>query len=536
MCDPPLNYELLEAGFKDGDPMVCGAEFGDGTLTVPITLPDILFTLHITGGCSTFAWHSVKVDRLQPVQIRDPAGFFTLTETDLLMDQLMPEITFNLSEDQVELLPAVDNSSAGGFLLDLLTGFWDALNVVTFGLLDFVVGLVVDIYDAIAGLFDSESAPGMFTFAFPIELDGFGLARDLIVSEMLGFEASLAAVKIDPNGLTASLEASFMPTMLDPEIPEIPGVVETVAEPPMPPIDMEDGFFSISDDAVNAILASLTAQGTFKSICSSPTPIADFLPDTCCSLKGDECCMMGGAACEGLEVPVCEALKAPSCAALTDPVQVFLCNGLAAKNITGQTSVLLCGRQEIPPVLLVRDDFDVDGNPIMTPDRIETHLRLNDTRVFAILDRDEDATASEFGTLPSCLDAAANITMDCRVLETCLDLNVINSLALDTMGDPALVVEVGAIQNLPRDPGIACEGELPFLFIPDVVDRALESDALMDLTLRIDVNTPVLQPEGFDLLGIGRLASPRLEGIRTTEATSGFDDYLGLLGAFELPP
>ncbi|MEW6273101.1 MAG: hypothetical protein AB1689_27810, partial [Thermodesulfobacteriota bacterium] len=43
---------------------------------------------------------------VQPVQIRDPSGTFTLTEADLLMDQLMPEVNFTLSEDQVELLPA----------------------------------------------------------------------------------------------------------------------------------------------------------------------------------------------------------------------------------------------------------------------------------------------------------------------------------------------------------------------------------------------------------------------------------------------
>ncbi|MEW6268236.1 MAG: hypothetical protein AB1689_02930, partial [Thermodesulfobacteriota bacterium] len=473
----------------------------------------------------------------QPVQIRDPSGTFTLTEADLLMDQLMPEVNFTLSEDQVELLPATDNSSAGGFLLDLLTGFWDALNVITFGLLDFLVGLGIDLYDAIAGLFSSESAPGTFNFAFPIELDGFGLARDLIVSEMLGFEATLAGVKIDPNGLTALLDASFMPTNLDPDIPEIPGVAESAAAPPMPPIDTAEGFFGISDDAVNAILASLTAQGTFKGVCSSPTPVADFLPDQCCELKGPDCCTMGGAACDGIEVPVCEALKAPSCDALTDPVQIFFCAGLAAKNITGQTPVLLCGRQEIPPVLLVRDDVDPAGNPVATPDRIETHLRLNDTRVFAILDRMTDGTASGFGTLASCLDQNADATQDCRILETCLDLNVLNTLALDlTLGDPALVVDVEQIQNLPRDPGIVCEGELPFLFIPDVIDRALESESLADITVRIQLMTPVLQPEGFDLLGVGRLTSPRLKGIRTTEATPGFDDYLGLLGAFELAP
>jgi hypothetical protein len=49
-CDPPLKYELQSVEFRDGDDIACGAEFAPDALTIPLTMPDIIFVLHVTGG------------------------------------------------------------------------------------------------------------------------------------------------------------------------------------------------------------------------------------------------------------------------------------------------------------------------------------------------------------------------------------------------------------------------------------------------------------------------------------------------------
>jgi hypothetical protein len=175
----------------------------------------------------------------------------------------------------MELLLLADNSGGGGFLPDLLSFLYDAANIASLGLLKLGVFLGSELWDAISSLWESESAPQTFSFEFPIDLSGFGLNGDFIVSAMLGFEASLASVVINEGGLTAVLDASVMPTNLDPDIPEIPGIVATPAEVPTttPDTPSARGVFAIADDTVDALLAALTAQGEFKSVCSEGTSI-----------------------------------------------------------------------------------------------------------------------------------------------------------------------------------------------------------------------------------------------------------------------
>jgi hypothetical protein len=363
-------------------------------------------------------------------------------------------------------------------------------------------------------------------------LDGIGLNGDGFAAEMLGFAAEVASVKINADGFTASLTAAFAPFTVDPEIPPIPGALETAADAPMPPVDMAQGFFAVSDDVVNQLLASLTAQGDFKRVClPEGRTVGDFLPADCTTL-GDPDPVTGKQA---TAVLICQALKADRCEDLTAEA-FFTCLVLQSINISRDTPVLICGRQEIPPVLLIRDDIDPDGNPVDTPDQIETHVRLNDLHVWVILDRNPDIEFVNFEALPSCLSfSQPDISLDCQFIEMCLDVNLATNLSLTMAAEgPSLELVVGAFQDLQgsRSPGFACDGEVQIINVADFLEAVLMSDALEEIKFSIDV--PALRPEGLELMGIGQLTELRLHGIRTSEAMMGFDDYLGLLGDFEV--
>ncbi len=543
-CNPSLEYEVCDTCVTF-DPDVtpsCSVELADGQLTAFVTLPDMFIDMHVTGGCSTFLWHKIKVDTDVKVTATGITGMLTLEEADFLVDEIMKDIHIEIANIEAEKDDHTTFSGVGfGLILEILDfigkiftlGYVDDLG---FKLQIFLTGLFKDAFSCLD--FDCNfGGDGDMGAAFDVPLgdllDGIGLNGDGFASEMLGFAAQVASVKIDPNGFTASLTAAFAPFTVDPEIPEIPGALETAADAPMPPVDMAQGFFAVSDDVVNQLLASLTAMGDFKSVClPAGRTVGDFLPPDCATL-GDPDPVTGVKPTARL---ICEALKAESCEAQTDASVRFMCVALRALNISIDTGVLMCGRLEIPPVLLIRDDIDPGGNPVETPAQIETQVRLNDLHVWIILDRNPDIEFVDLEALPTCLSAAQpDVSLDCQFLEICLDLNLATNLSLTMAAEgPSLELVVGAFQDLQgsRDPGYSCNGEVQFIDVQEFLSQALMSDALEEI--RFSIAVPALKPEGLDLMGIGQLTQLRLKGIRTSEAMVGFDDYLGLLGDFEV--
>ena len=545
-CDPDLKYAVCPTcvTFADVAPS-CSVMLGAGQLMALVTLPDMTINMKVTGGCSTFLWHEIDVDTDVTVTATGITGMLTLNQDDFLLDKIMKDIHIDIGNVHVD---KDDHSSFSGVGFGLILEVLDFIGkIFTLGYVD-DLGFKLQIFltTLFKGLFSCLDFDCNFNFgddddmaaAFDVPLgdllDGIGLNGDGFASAMLGFAAKVASVKIDPNGLTASLTAAFAPFMVDPEIPPIPGALETAATAPMPPIDMAQGFFAVSDDVVNQLLASLTAMGDFKSVClPAGHTVGEFLPADCNTL--------------GMPDPVthqrptavlaCEALKADSCAT-APPDAFFTCLVLEGANLSKDTGVLMCGRLEIPPVLLIRDDIDADGNPVMTPNQIESTVRVNDLHVWIILDRNPDLVFTNLAALPSCLNfAQQNIALDCQFLEFCLDLNLATNLSLTMAPEgPSMELVVGAFQDLhgSRDPGYACNGEVLFIDVQTFLDAALMSDAVNDVKFSIDM--PALTPEGLELMGIGQLTMLHLKGIRTSEAMPGFDDYLGLLGDFEVAP
>jgi hypothetical protein len=514
---------------------------GDGQLTALVTLPDMFIDLKVTGGCSTFLWHKIRVNTDVAVTATGITATLILEEADFLVDEIMKMIHVDIELITTEEDDHTTFSGVGfGLILELVDIIAEIFTLGYVEDLGFKLQiLLTGFFKELFSCFDLEcfGGDGDMGAAFDIPLgdllDGLGLNGDGFAAEMLGFAAQVASVKILPTGFTASLTAVFAPFTVDPEIPEIPGALETAADAPMPPVDMAQGFFAVSDDVVNQILASLTAQGDFKSVClPEGSVVGDFLPADCSTLGAPDP-VTGQKPTARL---ICEALKAPDCQSPTDGAVRFMCLALEGLHISIDTGVLMCGRLEIPPVLLIRDDIDPDGNMVNTPDQIETHVRLNDLHIWIILDRNPDIVFTNFDALPTCLSfAQPDVSLDCKFLEICLDLNLATNLSLTMAAEgPSLELVVGAFQDLQgsRDPGFACNGEVQFINVADFLAQALMSDALEEIRFSIDV--PALKPEGLELMGIGQLTMLRLKGIRTSEAMVGFDDYLGLLGDFEV--
>jgi hypothetical protein len=542
-CDPDLNYTVCDTcvTFADALPM-CTVELGDGQLTALVTLPDMFIEMHIGGGCSTFLWHKIHVDVDAHVTATGITGMLTLDQADFLADEIMKDIHIEIEKIDVSKDDHTTFSGVGfGLILELLDTIGKFLTLGYVDDLGFKLEIwatgwlkkIFSCFDLDCNFGGSDDSGAAFDVPLGDLLNGIGLNGDGFVSAMLGFAAKVATVKILPSGFTASLTAAFAPFTVDPDIPPIPGALETAAAAPMPPVDMSQGFFAVSDDVVNQLLASLTAMGDFKSVClPAGHTVGDFLPADCATL-GPPDPVTGKKPTARV---ICEALKAPQCEG--QPGDVFVtCLILQALNISIDTGVLMCGRLEIPPVLLIRDDIDTDGNPVDTPTQIETNVRLNDLHVWIILDRNPAIQFTDLSALPSCLSfAQPDVSLDCNFLEICLDLNLATNLSLNMTGGPSLELVVGAFQDPrgSRSPGFACNGEVLFVDVGQFLSQALMSDALQELKFSIDL--PSLKPEGLDLMGIGQLIHPRLKGIRTTEAMAGFDDYLGLLGDFQVTP
>ena len=135
----------------------------------------------------------------------------------------------------------------------------------------------------------------------------------------------------------------------------------------------------------------------------------------------------------------------------------------------------MCGRLRYSLVLLIRDDIDPDGNPVVTPNQIETSVRVNDLHVWIILDCNPDIVSP---TSRRCLPCSTFLSrISCR-------LPVPRDLPRPEPGyqlephlaaqGPSLEMVVGAFQD-PRgcaSPGYALQREVLFIDVQAFLDAA----------------------------------------------------------------
>ncbi|UCF66584.1 MAG: hypothetical protein JSV80_12430 [Acidobacteriota bacterium] len=272
---------------------------------------------------------------------------------------------------------------------------------------------------------------------------------------------------------------------------------------------------------------------------AGPRTVGEFLPDCNVGPSGAGsgiCVGIQGGDCEALATPVdqgtCHGVQGDDCRKI--PISPFDFVGAEKassrntplRNISADMPLLYCARTDVPPSFWIRDDVDLQGNPITTPNRVESHIRLNDLGIAVVVDRQSDGIDGALPAASDCTETGADPTGDCLFAGTCLDLNFATDVLLENGdGESILNLEVLGAQRLERRAGAVCQvgvdlgDDIPF------VDQS-PFDAVIDgVIAEFDKRVPdLVQPEGIPL----PLVSPQLIAVRTSEAQEGFDDYLGL--------
>lgn len=383
-------------------------------------------------------------------------------------------------------------------------------------------------------------------------------------------EFALDSFRTFEDGLAITVKGKFGPSLIDPEVEATPWAVRTPA--PAPPA-LGDSFLVVADDTFNQIFASMTLLGDIQQHCFAPddpelpNTVGDYLASCDAEFPGAGICVgILGGDCEALATPVdegnCHGVRGDDCDSI--PVSALdlaglereSCNATPAMNLTGDMPVHYCVRADVPPSLWIRDDpIDVlscnggsqDGEscatdtdcpegscqPAVTPDRIETNVRLNDLLVGVVVDREADGVAGVLSAVPGCADKSADPSGDCLLSATCLDLNLPTDVILKTtdQGDSKIKVRVQSVQMLDRPAGAVCAGALD----PGTGDPLGEQNNLGELTDALMGQINGLVPNVLPALPLP-LVNPRIIAVKTSGAATEFEDYVGLASVGRFDP
>ncbi len=584
-CNPTVNFRITNVTF--GGDIGCNVTLDTGFLTVGVQLPTVNAFLTASGSC----------------RYEDPIFGICISETKISIDATFSVsntvVNFPITEAQFTaggestgtLVPGTatttitrDDSEVNciaGFIADVISGFVNFIvTIFTFGTVD----ANFDLTPNFEGVFNEVDLTEKFGIQeFVVKVKEIKMNEQSVAETMKTLTAALDSVTILPSGVTATLKAIFAPTSDDAEVEDTPGSLLNGGAAPMPSVaGAGNTFFVVSDDALNQLFASMTAQGELKTICaetkkcsapggnlgnacsvdsdcdvgvgdgvSTPRTEGDLLPANCGGLLLPKavgfCQGVKGDDCEDLFLPVaqgaCHGTKGDNCeeipvSALPTPAENErqACRDTQFRNIFASMPLLFCGRADVPPLVLVKDDFDPDGNPVNTPNQVETHLRLNDLVVGVVLDRDSNGISGELNALPPCFADGVDTTGDCNLVAACLDLNFPTNLSLDTTGGKLKIKpEVLGVQIPPRDEGQPCAGGFNFGGDGNLLGESASSNPIDDLMENVDTLTPPLQSDGLDLGGVVMFANPKLIAIDTAGGTPGFEDYLGITGDIVAP-
>jgi hypothetical protein len=281
---------------------------------------------------------------------------------------------------------------------------------------------------------------------------------------------------------------------------------------------------------------------------SGPDQATAILQGVCHGLAGDDCELLAGAddsltameqgACHaalgtpcqtlpaslltgGREKGTCEAVSGSQCSllpltqrlsclpakviaeaadALLDFEERKACEVTPARNvnIAAVDPLLFCTTTDMPPRLLIQDDFS-------TPEVVETGIRLNDLSVAMLVDRNAATSPGLDGALPAtpgCFDPGAPTTGDCLIFGVCLDLNFVTDMRFDNQicaaGKPGLKTQVKNLQTTVRQEGVVCGA--PTATADDLLTSAGATSNTMDILMQnVDMFTPPSCANGFDL-------------------------------------
>jgi hypothetical protein len=570
-CDPKVKIWITDVSFGSG--YSCPVTFHENQFHVTVNLPDVIVDASAYGRCKRTGlfgecWAETIVDGWAVTTISGIKLDFDVTENQL-KGAPGPEPVFDIgTEANVDAHISSDVNCVAAVCNWVIEGL---VTIFTFGTVDLDLTPEIDISKNLD--FNTEIGAGE---PDPIYLEEIKVDEEEVEEYGQSLQGILDDVEITANGIVAGLNGEFTTTNIDPEVDETPGAILTPAGlPGLPVANAEDVFVALADDTFNQLFASLAASGGLKTGCQdSGKTVGDLLPASCEDISVGECSndasiscnedadCGGGGTCEesavktGVARGTCHAFTEVDCDTLPlwPPLQRATCNAtrdnLDQINISGNTPLLFCALQDIPPRLLITDD---NGTP-----EIETVLRLNDLSVAMLVDRNANGLDSELSSTPNCMAEGAPTEGDCAFFAVCLDLNLETAMQLAAKhcandpsiictgseectdvggacvdaceaGKPGLVTRVNEISVTVRAAGVPCGGAPTPGDDELVADTAAENQTIGILFENANRFTPPVCIEGLTLGGFVQFANPTLIAIEADGDTS-FEDYLGITG------
>jgi hypothetical protein len=475
----------------------------DVTITVPQTraLGGIFGRCEIEGlfgecfiEITVFVLLDVKIDK---VTLR-----FGATEADLIAgNPIVPSI---------EILPQdLDISIAD---IGSGVGCWGGVlaEILSFG----VFGVVVDAYvegelnDFIDDI-DPQDYLGMIPVP-PIPLDFLNIDPIDLAALDVTLELRRTEVEITPSGMAVGLETEFIPKQIDPEVQIMPGLPDSQAPLPQPPLGTPalGATLLVSDDAVNQMLNALTRNGLIKTEYEDVQLLSGLLPGNCATLPPPE---------QGQ----CVAIKGQDCGSLAgDALVTCLATEvlLDQLNLQSSTPIILHGRLDASP------KFYLFRNP--SPSTLVAYYRMSGVQVGVIADRDGDGSVNvAYGAIPSCFGDNPGTETSCLLWTGCFDVNV--ALELTLSAPPGQTPQISFnVLNVELSDAVGCGGGTGFPAGLDGLEDVFADQVFQILNAQV-ATVPPLELEGLEFGNIVNLLNLRvLDHGNTYSAT--FEDYFGI--------
>jgi len=545
VCEPTANFDVrcADDSLHFNGALSCSATPEEGQVKVSVGLPDTTMKFFVGGGCCTcwsiFCLSEVILDMDAEATIKNTSITFNITEelakvggespADYIDDGATVEVKISRDDNDVNCLSAW----VGAVLGCLVGSIGGPVGCVAGGAIG---AAILELTDPVTGILHSVIDGNVFSKDIkdalknsdkdPLSVQKIELNEDQVaLVSKLQLVQELTDIQITTGGLTGTLSGEV--DLTTPPNSEVGDIEATATDAPIPTLPFsgaQDVFLAVSDDLFGLLFAGLTAQGALQTECEpSGLTVNNFLPANCDTLdtplKRGKCKGAKGSNCSTL--PVGE--KTPCDNAKAD---------FSNNNITTNTNVLFCARQGIAPRLLIEDDT-------ITSDAVEARLHMNDLKVTAVLDKNNDnQLGGAFVTTPQCFALASDKTSDCRWGAGCFDFDLATDLTLQMAnGKPLIVPTVGGVVGDPA--GALCGGDQSFGGIGDLLSQAGASDPITVIEANLTSLSSVFQTDGLDLGGFVQFTgTPKLIAIETAVQSDcpTCQEYIGITGNIEPQP
>ncbi|MFQ5489876.1 MAG: MopE-related protein [Phycisphaerae bacterium] len=540
-CDPPSQARIDNAPVNS-NLITISAVPQNNVIPVKIMLPDINQTVKIEGHCEDctdlgflgeVCWSCVDVNITATVIREDMVLSFDVTE-QRLEDRTPLDFQFdvgvdNESVDQAPFEAGINVGCIAGFFLDV---FSFIANIFTFGIFDFDFGsinieLTGDDLKSRMDVLDGD----------PFDLDLVEFRNDnLPAFGTRQRDSRISDAEIVPAGVSVAIGASFSPepSEIDPAAVNLVGTPKKNPPLPIPPIfdaagnPAGDLTIAINVDVLNQLFYSAAQTGRIRTEFEVTRELGQFVP--VCNLISDS---VRRARCVGIRSGDCSEFPFLSeerrqCRRAARIEENF--------NIGISTTLILNGRMEIPPQVLIDDDP-------ATPE-VEVVLRSPQISLKLIADRDGSGVleSSSLDSVPPCRlnrldrdDPTPSVdATECLLWETCLAAEMQFQLVLDEglSGRPRISFTNGQLLEREDPFGVLCTGEIDVPELDFFNGEASRTEFLGILEGKLRDNTPPLESEGAGLGGFVDFVRDRVIAIETQAPVDddGFQDYIGITG------